>query len=560
MTKPTKLQTALKAHQSGEREFAEQQYKALMIEDPDCLDACHLLAILYAEQKKYLLAQPLFENLLTHSPQDPTVYYHLGLCYYHLNNISAALTVLTQAVALSPEYVEAYHALGKVYEATHDAGAAKTAYDKALAIKPNDVDALLHLSLWHLRQGQKEEARAGFRTVLGYMPDNPIARFQLGNIAYQAKEIDEAYDYYASLPEDEDALLNAAVILLEKGEKQDAVFQFQAILARNPKNLLAHNNLASIYVIDKDYDQAITHYHAILMQDHAHYTAHFNLGAIYMAQKKWETAAYHLSIAVKEHPHDPDAHDNYATVLLKLNNEALAETHYLKALALRPDDPIASYRLAALTGKAQPQTAPSFYIQSLFDNYAEHFDHELMDALQYKVPEALYKAASAYFYDRWDLHIIDLGCGTGLCGRYFLPRAERLIGVDLSKNMLALAEKKHIYDLLKQEDMTVALDEWTAEIDLILAADSFVYVGDLAPLLQACFRALKPSGYLLFTVERTRHETYFLNKSGRYGHNETALRHLTQSTGFKMDCCQSMILRQEKGEPVHGWLIGLVKR
>ena len=46
------------------------------------------------------------------------------------------------------------------------------------------------------------------------------------------------------------------------------------------------------------------------------------------------------------------------------------------------------------------------------------------------------------------LDVLDAGCGTGLCGPLLAPYARRLIGVDLSEGMLALAKEKHVYDAL----------------------------------------------------------------------------------------------------------------
>ena len=39
-----------------------------------------------------------------------------------------------------------------------------------------------------------------------------------------------------------------------------------------------------------------------------------------------------------------------------------------------------------------------------------------------------------------NLDVLDIGCGTGLCGPLVAPYARRLVGVDLSGRMLAQAE------------------------------------------------------------------------------------------------------------------------
>jgi hypothetical protein len=101
--------------------------------------------------------------------------------------------------------------------------------------------------------------------------------------------------------------------------------------------------------------------------------------------------------------------------------------------------------------------------------------------------------------------IVDLGCGSGLCGRLFKKYtsdtsssppassslissgnvssgagAGRMIGVDLSSKMIQLCEKEGSYDALYVEDIHDTLTrEDDKSIDLILSADTFIYVGDL---------------------------------------------------------------------------------
>jgi predicted TPR repeat methyltransferase len=95
-----------------------------------------------------------------------------------------------------------------------------------------------------------------------------------------------------------------------------------------------------------------------------------------------------------------------------------------------------------------------------------------------------------------------LGCGTGLAGAVFTPLATRLDGVDLSPAMIEKARARGIYDQLVVADLEDALAADGACYDLILAADTLVYLGDLAVVFEAARRRLSPEGYFLFTVEK----------------------------------------------------------
>src|SRR5206468_2993230 len=69
----------------------------------------------------------------------------------------------------------------------------------------------------------------------------------------------------------------------------------------------------------------------------------------------------------------------------------------------------------------------------------------------------------------WD--ILDIGCGTGLCGALFHSRARALVGVDLSANMIAIARQRNIYTQLITGGLLDTLRARSGAFDLILAGD-----------------------------------------------------------------------------------------
>jgi predicted TPR repeat methyltransferase len=75
------------------------------------------------------------------------------------------------------------------------------------------------------------------------------------------------------------------------------------------------------------------------------------------------------------------------------------------------------------------------------------------------------------------VHILDAGCGTGLCGPLVAPYACRLVGVDLSEGMLARARERDVYDVLVKGELTAYLEACTDTFDVIVSADTLVYFG-----------------------------------------------------------------------------------
>ena len=100
--------------------------------------------------------------------------------------------------------------------------------------------------------------------------------------------------------------------------------------------------------------------------------------------------------------------------------------------------------------------------------------------------------------------VLDVGCGLG--GSAFLMARDfglRVIGMDLSKNMLALAERKlaanGLLDRVRlQWGDCLELDS-AERYDAIYSRDVFLHIADKTLLFERLHAAMRPGGKLLFT-------------------------------------------------------------
>ena len=83
-----------------------------------------------------------------------------------------------------------------------------------------------------------------------------------------------------------------------------------------------------------------------------------------------------------------------------------------------------------------------------------------------------------------------------------------LVGVDLSDAIIEEAEKSRpdLYDETRVEDVTIVFRQMKP-ISLIVAADSYIYFGDLDPLFQSMEEGLEDGGFVAFTLENVGKET-----------------------------------------------------
>jgi predicted TPR repeat methyltransferase len=239
----------------------------------------------------------------------------------------------------------------------------------------------------------------------------------------------------------------------------------------------------------------------------------------------------------------------------RLGQPAQAENSFREALRHEPADRHgATLRLARL-GVAAP-AMPSAYVETLFDQYADRFDHALVDGLAYRGP-ALLRAAieRASPPSRRFAHMLDLGCGTGLAGEAFRHMTERMSGVDLSAGMLAAARAKNLYVDLAQADLAAFLAGSRERYDLVIAADVFAYLADLAPVCAAVAGVLAPAGLFGFSVETHAGDGVVLGEKLRYAHGGAHVRAALASAKFSVIEMEPASTRNEAGVPVAGLVV-----
>ena len=211
------------------------------------------------------------------------------------------------------------------------------------------------------------------------------------------------------------------------------------------------------------------------------------------------------------------------------------------------------------------ETAPAMsepYLRRLFDQYAGRYDAALTEHLDYRGPALLRDAVQSALHHMgrplsFSL-LLDLGCGTGLAGAVFRPFAVRLVGVDLSAAMIARAESKGDYDRLVVGSLAAFLAEEiaiSARYDLVVAADVFVYVSDLAPVLATIARVMAPNGIVAFTVETHSGDGVALLPTLRFAQGERYLRNVIAAAGLNLFTLESAAIRTEKGTPVNGLVL-----
>jgi predicted TPR repeat methyltransferase len=111
--------------------------------------------------------------------------------------------------------------------------------------------------------------------------------------------------------------------------------------------------------------------------------------------------------------------------------------------------------------------------------------------------------------------------------------------------------------VLEVAELTAYLQAHLDAYDIVFSADTLVYFGELRDVLNASHAALRPEGWLAFTVEAAEGEDdrVDLSPSGRYQHTRRYVERVLAATGFSQTRIGTDTLRKEGGQPVIGWVV-----
>jgi predicted TPR repeat methyltransferase len=417
----------------------------------------------------------------------------------------------------------------------HKAGnweSAEKIYERVLAAAPEEVDAHHFLGLSRYQRGLHQEGIDRLTRALELDPEHVEARNNLGNM------------------------------LLERGRLDEAEAAYRRILAARPDHASAHANLGNVLRRRGDDRGAEAALRKALEINPEHGAAYHNLGSLLDDSGRTEEGLLAFQRALALLPYDGDSYRRVGASLAALGRRAEAEAVYRAWLKLEPGSPVAQHYFAACSGEGVPERASDGYVQETFDKFAASFD-VVLERLEYRAPTLVAQAVAALRgAPAADLDVLDAGAGTGLCAVGLRPYARKLVGVDLSPGMLAKARERGGYDVLDVGELSAYMRERPGSFDLVVSADTLVYIGDLAAPVAAAAVTLRPGGHLVFTIEREDDEPsagFRLDTHGRYRHGEGYVRRSLEEAGFQVAALEQVQLRQEARRPVEGMLVSAVK-
>lgn len=449
------------------------------------------------------------------------------------------------------------------------------------------------------KAGETQRAMQAYKNILTKEPTHPGVLYNLGTLCCETGDWQQAIAFHqaaiAAAPDWLAPKLNLALACIHVNQLDIAKTQLLDVIATEKDNFDAEHALAGLYMREQEYKKAQHHFENALHINLNDGDARYNLAMCYLEQGQWQNSKKLLKGLQQAATGDTlaDIEYNLGTIEYLQNNITSAEQHWLKTLSLQPSYADAAYALAVFYREAlnfkqaqkyikktsnlkpddqaikflcdawheqSPNNMPQDYVERLFDDYAPSYEQHMQQQLDYKLPE-LFQSELSQLIEKNKLNkpwpqarVCDLGCGTGLLADAFKTSPKELIGVDLSSQMLHIAEhKKKYYGLVKAEGLAYLNYYSTKQqplFDFIFACDVFMYVGDLKPWLEACIKCLNPKGILMFNIEAGQKQPFALGAKARYAHQPDYVIKLINDMGLVIYNNKLSSSRNDANKPV----------
>lgn len=361
----------------------------------------------------------------------------------------------------------------------------------------------------------------------------------------------------ARLPDD---LAGEARALIEQDRAGEAAALLRPLVDADRGGFLARSTLAQALSAAGDHEGALDLARETRLLHPDIPQAGLDLGGILLQAGALPAAIAELQRALRLDPGLAEARYLLGCAWLEAGEPDKALEAFGSLTRPSAPDELAARLAEAHAMRAAPRADPG-YVRHLFDQFSADYDARMIGQLHYAAPQILRELARLVLPEARNrsLAVLDLGCGTGLSGAAFRDLASRLDGIDLSPAMIAEARARGLYDSLQVADIETALAARTATYDMLLAADTLVYLGDIARVFDGACAALKSGGSFLFTTERAAAGEFELGPKRRWRHSEDYLRRQAERAGFEVAGLMACVPRTEAGQPVDGWAVALRK-
>jgi protein O-GlcNAc transferase len=336
------LAAATQLQRAGRLADAENVYRQLLAQEPDCADALHLLGVLHAQRGQNQQAVELIGRAIALFPGSALYHSNLARIQYAAKNVDDAIAGYRHAASLQPGNAQAQDALGTALFGVQRLDEAIGAYRRAVEIQPDFADGWSNLANALRNKGDLSEALSCCRKALAIRADFVEAVGVLANVLRDLGQIDQAIAEYqraivlrGDMPE---LYNNLALALHDRGRFDQAIAALDKAVALRPDYTRAWSNRSKVLRDNGWLDGAAAAARRALAISPEHAEAHQNLGTVLLDSGQVAQAIESGRRALELSPGMSEAHNLVGNALKEDGSVAEAVESFDRALLLKPGD------------------------------------------------------------------------------------------------------------------------------------------------------------------------------------------------------------------------------
>jgi len=191
MTLHQQLEAGMSHHRAGRLAEADRIYRQILAQQPNHVDALHLLGTLAVQVGELDAGMELIRRAIRLKPDYAEPHSNLGIALKAKGQVDEAIASHREAIRLKPDFAAAYNNLGMALADVGQLDEAIAAYGQAIRLKPNVAEMHSNLGNALKDKGQLDEAIASYRQAIRLEPGYAQAQNNLGALA-DAGQLDEA--------------------------------------------------------------------------------------------------------------------------------------------------------------------------------------------------------------------------------------------------------------------------------------------------------------------------------------------------------------------------------
>ncbi|MGA3065283.1 MAG: tetratricopeptide repeat protein [Tepidisphaeraceae bacterium] len=239
---------AVRHHQAGRLQEAEEIYRRILAEQPKHCGALHYLGVVSHQKGQFDVAVDLIRQALVQSPDDAEILGNLGNALRSNGQLDEAIAALCQAIIIRPRFAEAHFNLGIALREKGRLDEAIAAFRQTTALKPTSAEAYYMLGTALRRNGQFDEAIAAYRQAISLQPNFSEVYIHLGSTLKENKgQLDEPIAAFlraiATRPNFPEAYVHLGNTLKDLGCLDEAIAAYRRAGQLNPDYAEAFSNL-----------------------------------------------------------------------------------------------------------------------------------------------------------------------------------------------------------------------------------------------------------------------------------------------------------------------------